>query len=389
MPNSNDIQAFRDEVAAFVGKNLNDDLRKLVEGERMSLPAELLKPWRNALFRQGWGAAVWSKEIGGTGWQDWQIFEFENILASLAAPRIDPYGVVMLGPTIAEFGTEAQKNRFLPSILSGLTMWCQGFSEPGAGSDLAALNCEAKLVGDHYIINGQKTWTSEAHESDWMFGLFRTAKLEKRQQGISFLLLDMKSKGVEVRPLTMFDGTHEVNEVFFDNVKVPIDQRLGEQDQGWNIAKYTLSLERFGTAETARSRAALKRIEPLISHDPHLKRKYVELQFALIGLEALERGTLFHGLAKLNQDIALGDSAPSMLKWRGSEIQMAVHELAQLALGDAALFAPPLFSEIHHNQPSGFPREVNRSRYNLRKLAIYSGSNEIQKNIIARFGLGL
>ena len=318
---------------------------------------------------------------------------FEREIALGDAPRSMIYGEGMLGPTVMAYGTDEQKRQILPGILEGDVFWCQGFSEPNAGSDLASLQCKAERVGDHYVLNGSKMWTSEGHIADWMFGLFRTDNSGRKQEGITFLVLDLKSPGVTVRPILLFEGTHEVNQVFFDNVRVPVAQRLGDEHKGWAIAKYLLSLERFGTAEVSRSLASLGRLKVFLKdydpfrHAPHekdaIERRVAELEMELDALEITEVRFLF------KQDGAneVGPEA-SMLKVRGTEIQGDIFELTMTCAGGAALGARRDESGVNieatrRGQDSALPY------FNFRKTLIYAGSNEIQRNIIAKAVLGL
>ncbi len=387
------IEAFRQDVRRFLNANLPEDIRALVAAEHMDLPREAQQRWRRILNGKGWACPSWPVAYGGTDWSDEQFYVFERELALADAPRLDPYGVVMLGPTLIEFGTEEQKRRFLPGILSGEVLWCQGFSEPNAGSDLAALKCRAERHGDHYHLNGSKIWTSDAHISDWMFGLFRSDSSGKKQHGITFLLLDMQSPGIKIEPLITFEGTHEVNQVFFDDVRVPVENRLGEEHQGWGIAKYLLGLERFGTAEVSRSLASLERLKRLASRsrggeipllqDRRFADRLAQAEIALRAVEVTEQRFLF-GPGGAD---ALGPEA-SLLKIRGTEVQQLILALTHEAQGYYAHLAE-LPGENDPVSPIAQAVEAGRAHYNYRKTSIYSGSNEIQKNIIAKAVLGL
>ena len=256
-----DTENFRQDVRTFIRESLPDDVRAIAAQERMDIPKEAQRQWHRTLQTRGWGCPGWPKSHGGPGWSDLQLYLFEREIALADAPRPMVYGVGMLGPTIMAYGSDQQQRELLPAIRNADTFWCQGFSEPGAGSDLAGLSCRAGRQGDCYIINGSKLWTSEAHIADRLFGLFRTDSHGKKQHGITFLLLDMSAAGIEVRPLRTFDGSGpEINQVFFTDVEVNVDQRLGEEHQGWGIAKHLLSLERFGTAEVSRSIRTLERV---------------------------------------------------------------------------------------------------------------------------------
>ncbi len=382
-----ELEAFRADVRAFVRAELPDDIRQQVASDRMEMSKPDIQRWQGILHRRGWGSPGWPVADGGAGWSVEQHYLFERELALHDAPRGPTFGIHLIGPTLLAYGTPAQKRRFLPGIVDGQTLWCQGFSEPGAGSDLAALQCKAVREGDHYVINGSKLWTTEAHFADWMFGLFRTDGSGKKQQGITFLLLEMRTPGITVHPVLTFEGGHEVNQVFFDNVRVPLDQRVGEEHQGWGIAKYLLSLERFGIAEVSRSLAMLGRLKRLAAapdaagqrplEDPLLAAEVARLEIELRALELTELRFLFGGDETQNAALA------SILKVRGTEVQQGILELTLQLRGRAA-----------HVAPSGNagPNEAEASAlayYNYRKVSIYGGSTEVQKNIVAKAVLGL
>ncbi|MEH6631656.1 MAG: acyl-CoA dehydrogenase family protein [Halopseudomonas aestusnigri] len=391
-----DAQAedFRAEVRSFVESTLPDDIRAKVSEEEMILPRDMMQRWHHELYNKGWGCPSWPVEHGGAGWSDEQHYLFEREIALADAPRPIPYGVVMLAPCLMEYGSKAQQEKFLPGILTGDQLWCQGFSEPNAGSDLASLKCKAECAadgsGDHYVINGSKTWTSDAHVADWMFGLFRTDNSGRKQQGITFLMIDMKSEGVTISPLENFEGTHEVNQVFFDNVRVPVDNRVGAESEGWGVAKYLLGLERFGTAEVGRSLASLGRLKTLaktvkvgsgtLLDDSDFMNEVAQAEIALRALEVTEQRFLFGP----GGSESMGAEA-SMLKVRGTEIQQDILELAHQALGyHAHAMVDEVSIDAAHN-----PAAIAKAHYNFRKTSIYAGSNEIQKTIIAKAVLGL
>ncbi|HEX9557287.1 MAG TPA: acyl-CoA dehydrogenase family protein, partial [Reyranella sp.] len=353
--------------------------------------------WQQALGRQGWLAYTWPKKYGGPGWDVTQRFLFENVLAEEGAPRIIPFGPKMVGPVIYTFGSDEQKERFLPGIRQSTVSWCQGYSEPGAGSDLANLRTRAVREGDHYIVNGQKTWTSFAHWGDWIFCLVRTNPDAKPQEGISFLLIDMKTPGITVKPIIMADGGHEVNEVFFDNVKVPVENLIGKEGEGWTYAKFLLANERLGIAAVPQSKRgveALKDIaraelldgKPLIKNQTFAE-KIADLEIQVTALEYTELrvlSSMAHG----------GQPGPEVsgLKIRGSEIQQRIAELAMEAVGEyAAPYLPGLLWQGSNEEPVGPPHaHIAAPRYfNTRKTTIYGGSNEIQKGIISKMVLGL
>ena len=389
-------ERFRDEVRTFIRERLPASLRDAVRAERMDISADELRQWQRILVEKGWGAPAWPKEHGGAGWTDEQFYIFEREMALNDAPRPLTFGIQMLGPTLIHFGNDEQKRKFLPGTLRGDTLWCQGYSEPNAGSDLASLRTRAVLEGDHYVINGSKLWTTDAHIADWMFGLFRTDSTGKKQDGITFLLLDMKSPGVTVRPLIMFEGTHEVNQVFFDNVKVPVSQRIYEEGKGWTVAKHLLSLERFGTAEVSRTLASIARLkrlaaripagEGMLLDDPDFAQRVADAEMELRALELTELRFLFAPISES------GGAEASMLKIRGTEIQQEVFGLAVEALGQYAQAAPGTGgNQIPADLLAEFQRGASASRthFNFRKTSIYAGSNEIQKNIISKAVLGL
>jgi len=382
-----ELEAFRAEVRAFVSAELPTDIRQQVASDRMDMTKPDIQRWQGILHRRGWGSPGWPVEDGGAGWSVEQHYLFERELALNDAPRGPTFGIHLIGPTLLAYGTPAQKRRFLPGIVNGQTLWCQGFSETGAGSDLAALQCKAVREGDHYVINGSKLWTTEAHFADWMFGLFRTDGSGKKQQGITFLLLDMRTPGITVHPVLTFEGGHEVNQVFLDNVRVPADQRVGEEHQGWGIAKYLLSLERFGIAEVSRSLAMLARLKRLAAEpdatgqrpldDPSLAADVARLEIELRAVELTELRFLFGGDETQNAALA------SILKVRGTEVQQGILELILQLRGRLAHVAPA---------GNAGPTEAEASAlayYNYRKVSIYGGSTEVQKNIVAKAVLGL
>ena len=389
-------KAFADEVRAFVHKTLSPAIKaKTFSGKHYGRDDHV--EWQQALGRQGWLPYTWPKKYGGPGWDVTQRFMFENVLAEEGAPRIIPFGVKMVGPVIYTFGNDEQKERFLPGIRSSEVQWCQGYSEPGAGSDLANLRTRAVREGDHYIVNGQKTWTSFAHWADWIFCLVRTDPDTKPQEGISFLLIDMKTPGVTVRPIIMMDGAHHVNDVFFDNVKVPIANRIGKEGEGWTCAKFLLANERLGIAEVPASKRGVRslrdiaRTEPqdgrTLADDPAFVAKIAEIDLQVQALEMSELRAL--------STMALG-GAPgpevSTLKIRGSEIQQRLAELAMEAVGEYAQpYQPGMLFQNTNETPIGpdhAPPAAPRY-FNMRKTSIYGGSNEIQKNIVSKMVLGL
>jgi alkylation response protein AidB-like acyl-CoA dehydrogenase len=378
-------KAFADEVRAFARDNLSPATReKTFSGKHYDRDDHVV--WQQALGRKGWLPYTWPKKHGGPGFDVTQRFLFENVLAEEGAPRIIPFGVKMVGPVIYTFGDDAQRERFLPGIRSSGVQWCQGYSEPGAGSDLASLRTRAVREGDHYIVNGQKTWTSFAHWADWIFCLVRTDTETKPQEGISFLLIDMKTPGVTVRPIIMLDGAHHVNDVFFDNVKVPVANRIGKENEGWTCAKFLLANERLGIAEVPASKRGVRSLREL-SDDPSLVEKIADVDLQVQALEMSELRAL--------STMALG-GAPgpevSTLKVRGSEIQQRIAELAMEAVGEyAAPYQPGMLFHDTNETPVGpdhAPPAAPRY-FNMRKTTIYGGSTEVQKNIVSKAILGL
>ncbi len=393
-----ETDAIRRQVREFLAEKLPDDLRHTAQHEEMVLSADQQKRWARLLNDQGgWSCPGWPKEHGGPGWSFEQQYVFDREIALGDAPRLQAFGPGMIGPAIIEYGTDVQKAKFLPAILTGEILFCQGYSEPNAGSDLAALSCLAVRDGDDYVINGSKLWTSDGHFADWMFGLFRTDSSGKKQHGITVLLLPMDSPGIEVRPIITFEGTHEVNQTFFTDVRVPVAYRIGEEDKGWTVAKYILGFERFGTAEVSRSAVSLERLKrfarksdrggrPLME-DAAFAAGIAEIEIELRALELVEQRFLFGP----GGPDAMGPEA-SMLKVRGTEVQHKISELTMDALGSYAVpSVPEQLEEGYNGEPVGAMETgyAARSYYNLRKTAIYSGSNEIQKNIMSKAVLGL
>jgi alkylation response protein AidB-like acyl-CoA dehydrogenase len=383
--------AFRDTVRAWLAANLPGSLRdKVVAYEHLSRE-ELLR-WHRILADKGWIAPSWPREWGGTDWTPVQRYIFEEECGYAGAPPLIPFGLAMCAPVLLRFGTEAQKERFLPRIYKGEDFWCQGYSEPGSGSDLASLKTRALRQGDHYVVSGQKTWTTLAHYADWIFCLVRTGAAEdKKQEGISFLLVDMKTPGITVRPLILMDGKREVNEVFFDDVEVPAENLVHEENKGWTVAKYLLGHERMNTARIGTSRRELERLKEFaaaqvkggkpLTADPRFRDKLTRLEVELMALSI----TNLRFLDQLRGGKPPGAEV-SMLKIRGTEIQQRLTELMMQAAGPLAQPCTPV------NDDEGFDEFMAglAPRYcNYRKTSIYAGSNEIQRNIIAKLGLGL
>src|SRR4051812_46353336 len=383
-----DELAFRGEVRAFLASSLpSESSRKVLAGMEVS-PDDTLR-WQQALYRRGWGGPNWPAEFGGTGWDPVRQYIFEEESAAAGAPRLLPFGLKMVGPVIMRFGNATQQRRFLPRILSGEDWWAQGYSEPGSGSDLASLKTRAERRGDGYVVNGQKTWITLAQHADWIFCLVRTDPAAKKQAGISFLLIDMETPGVTVRPITLLDGSREVNEVWFEDVEVPLENRVGEENGGWTYAKFLLGHERTniaGVGSSKRELARLKRIaleerkngRPLLD-DPAFAARVAQVEIDLMALEI----TNLRVLAAEAERRAAGAEA-SLLKIKGTEIQQALSELMMQAVGPRAL---P--SRGGTSMGPAYASPLAATYLNLRKTSIYGGSNEIQKNIIAQTILGI
>jgi pimeloyl-CoA dehydrogenase large subunit len=389
---------FRDEVHAFIGAALPAPIRrKMVEGRRLA--KEDIVTWQRILNAKGWAVPHWPVEWGGTGWTPVQQYIFLQELQEAPAPEPLAFGTSMVGPVIATFGNEAQKRRFLARIANLDDWWCQGFSEPGAGSDLASLKTTARRDGDHYIVNGQKTWTTLAQYADWIFCLVRTDSTAKKQEGISFLLIDMKTPGITVRPIQTIDGGYEVNEVFLDDVRVPVANRVGEENKGWDYAKFLLGNERTGIARVGISKARIRRLKEIaalerVGDKPLIEDERFAMKIAAVEvqLKTLEMTQLRVVAAARNRS-GKPDPASSILKIRGSEIQQTISELLMEAVGPYALpdQIPRDESERWNEPPIGpeWAGPLAPHYFNSRKISIYGGSNEIQKNIIAKAILGL
>ena len=388
--------AFRDEVRAFMRAALPAPIRrKMVEARRLEKPD--IVTWQRILNAKGWAVPYWPVAWGGTGWSAVKQYIFHEELQQAPAPDPLPFGVNMVGPVIIAFGSEAQKRRHLPRIANLDDWWCQGFSEPGAGSDLASLKTTARRDGDAYVVNGQKTWTTTAQYADWIFCLVRTDPAAKKQQGISFLLIDMKTPGITVRPIQTIDGGREVNEVFFDDVRVPVENRVGEENRGWDYAKFLLGNERTGIARIGTSKARVRRLKEIaalerVGDKPLIEDERFRMKIAAVEVElkALEMTQL--RVVAAARDRNEPDPASSILKIKGSEIQQAVSELLLEAIGPYALPQETHDDGDRWNEPPIGPEwaaPLAPHYFNWRKVSIYGGSNEIQKNIIAKAILGL
>jgi alkylation response protein AidB-like acyl-CoA dehydrogenase len=378
--------AFREEVRQFFQNELSDDLRARLADKKNSKSAQI--EWQKTLHQRGWIAPNWPLEHGGTGWTATQKFIYEAERAAADAPNIIPFGVNMVGPVIYTFGNEAQKAKFLPRILSSDDWWCQGYSEPGAGSDLAALKTRAELEGDEYVVNGAKIWTSGAHLADWIFCLVRTDNSGKKQEGISFLLIDMTTPGITINPIIGLDGGHSLNEVEFADVRVPAENLIGEQDKGWTYAKALLQHERTAIAEVSRSMGGLRRTiefaraEGRLIDDPAFQRRVSDVEIELMALEYTE----LRVLAALSAGTAPGPES-SLLKIKGTELQQRVQELAMEVSGYYQGVLPDADGAIASGHEFGNAARI--SYMYGRASTVYGGSNEVQKNIISKAVLGL
>lgn len=383
--------AFGESVERFVRENLPPAIADKVRGNR-PLTKEDHRTWQRILNAQGWAAPLWPVEYGGPGWTAAQHYIFDEVCGRLDAPQQLPFGINMVGPVIYTFGTDAQKRRYLPRILNMDDMWCQGYSEPGAGSDLATLATRAVRDGDHYVVNGTKTWTSLAHWADLMFCLVRTDTSTKPQEGISFLLVDMTSPGVEVKPIVTIDGGHHVNMTYLSDVRVPVANRVGQEGNGWTYAKFLLGNERNTIAEVPQSKQRLRRLKALASaeralEDPRFAIRIAEAEVALTALEM----TSLRCLADEAAGKPVGPEA-SMLKIKGAELRQQITELTLDALGPYAAPYPADAMREGANVPPVGPEDGAASIGDFlfsRAATIYGGSNEIQRNIIAKMVLGL
>ena len=387
-------QTFREEIRGWVAQNLPKDISDKVR-DAVRLTRDDMQRWAKILGQKGWHGWGWPKQFGGPGWNAIQKHLFEEETALAGAPRVVPFGPVMVAPVIMAFGSPEQQQRFLPGIQSGEVWWSQGYSEPGAGSDLASLKTKAERVrtkdGDRFIVNGQKTWTTLGQYGDWIFCLVRTSNEGKPQTGISFLLIDMKSPGVSVRPIITMDGEHEVNEVWFDNVEVPADQLIGEENKGWTYAKYLLAHERTNIADVNRAKRELERVKRIAKSEGLYDDSRFRDQIALLEVDvvALEMMVLRVLSAEKNGKQSL--DVAGLLKIRGSEIQQRYTELMMLAAGPQAV---PLVKEAMEagwqaeHAGATFVAPLAGTYFNMRKTTIYGGSNEVQRNIVAQTVLG-
>ncbi len=387
-------QQFREDIRSWVRDNLPSEISHKVFNS-LHLTRDDMQNWAKILGKKGWLGHGWPKEFGGPGWNAVQKHLFEEECALAGAPRVIPFGPVMVAPVIMAFGNAKQQQQHLPGIASGEVWWSQGYSEPGSGSDLASVKCKAELVkgvgGDKYIVNGQKTWTTLGQYGEWIFCLVRTSNEGKPQTGISFLLIDMKSKGVTVRPIKLLDGECEVNEVWFDNVEVPAENLIGEENKGWTYAKHLLSHERTNIADVNRSKRELERLKRIakaegVWDDIRFRDEIAKLEVDVVALEMMVLRVLSAEKSGKNSlDVA------GLLKIRGSEIQQRYSELMMLAAGPYAL---PLIKEAMEAGWQGdhvgaaHCAPLASTYFNMRKTTIYGGSNEVQRNIVSQTVLG-
>ncbi len=392
---SDEEQSFREEVRDFLRQQLSADIStKVLNG--YELGREEMVSWQRRLHERGWGGMGWPVEFGGPGWNAVQQYIFEEESALAGAPRLIPFGTRMVAPVIMAFGSVAQQRRFLPNISSGAEWWCQGYSEPGAGSDLASLKTRAVRDADHYVVDGQKTWNTLGQYADWIFCLVRTDSGVKQQSGITFLLIDMKTPGITVRPIVLMDGGHEVNEVWFENVRVPVENRIGEENRGWTYAKFLLGHERTNIAGIGIAKRELGRLKSIAARElqhgrPLLEDPLFAAQIAQVEIDlwALEITNL-RVLSAERHSPAAGPEA-SILKIRGTEIHQSISELLLRAVGPYALpfrreamEAGWQFDPTRESPGPRYASTLASSYFNQRKLSIFGGTNEIQKNIISK-----
>ncbi len=391
-------EAFRDEVRSFLAEKLTPDLKeagRLTGGVFTDAPDNL--KWHRILHEKGWVAPAWPVEYGGTGWTEMQRYIWASECARAGAPSLSPMGLRMCGPVLMKFGSQAQKDRYLPAILDGADYWCQGYSEPGSGSDLASLQCRAVRDGDDYVVNGTKIWTTHAHFANRMFCLVRTDSSGKPQQGITFLLIDMDSPGLKVAPLITLAGDHEVNQVFLDNVRVPVANRVGEEGQGWTIAKYLLEFER-GNAFAAGLQVAIENLRTIAAGergddgaqligDPDFARRLAEVEIDVAAMTITEHRVMSALSAGQNPG-----PASSMLKTRGTETHQRITELGIEAIAFYGGVQQPEARIVGSNTAPVGPAHgvtVMPKYLNTRASTIYGGSSEVQRNIMAKLVLGL
>lgn len=384
-----EISAFRQEVRRFLAEALRPEVARRVEAG-FALGRDELMDWHRRLYERGWIAPGWPVEHGGTGWTEAQKYAFEEECALAGAPALIPMALTVVGPLLIAYGSAEQKRRYLPAILRGDEIWCQGFSEPDAGSDLASLKCRAVLDGDHYVVDGSKIWTTQAHWADWCVVLVRTCSEGRKQQGISILLVEMDSPGVTVRPLPSLDGLHVLNQVFFEGVRVPVEQRVGEENEGWSLLKATIGHERVLVADVGRCKTMLRRLRRIagqerrdgrpLAEEPRFVARLARLEIRLKALELC-------ALRVVNDPALAVRPEASLLKVRGTELQQEISRATSDALGLYALpYHPEVLSEGWQGEPVGPDYAATPTPFYFfwRKASISAGTNEIQKTIIAK-----
>jgi len=393
---SDEDLAFREEVRAFVADNLPADIAESVR-RGGAIDKLDIQRWQRILFDRGWAAPAWPAEYGGPGWDATKRYIFDEVMAEFDTPETIPFGTLMVGPLIYTLGNQAQKDRFLPKILTGEEWWCQGYSEPGSGSDLASLQTKAVRDGEHYVVNGTKTWNSSAHVADWVFCLVRTSNEGKQQEGISFLLIDMTTPGIDPKPIISIDGAHHLNMTYYTDVRVPVENRIGEENKGWTYAKFLLGHERNSIAEVGLSKQRVRRLRKIVGEeqfgggslagDATYAGRIADVEISLTALEYLN----LRFLAEEATGRPIGPEV-SMLKIKGTEIRQKLTELTIEALGYYAMpFEPEQLTDRWNEPPIGPDHAAAQMPQYLfsRAATIYGGSNEIQRNIIAKMVLGL
>ena len=401
---SNDLSsqdaAFRDEVRRFLDERFTQDLRNQSAMQSgVFAHAELNRRWHRILFEKGWVAPSWPVEYGGPGWSVVQRYIFETECAVAGTPTLPAMGLRMCGPVLMHYGSSEQKSFFLPRMLSGEHYWCQGYSEPGAGSDLASLATRAVRDADHYVVNGTKIWTTHAHFANWIFLLVRTDPNAKPQKGISFLLAPMNTPGITVKPIITIAGEHEVNQVYFDDVRVPVGNLVGPENEGWTVAKYLLEFERGGGSAAAGLMASLRRLRAILSmetdgngdklsSDPYFRQGLAELESQVMAIDTLERNVI----AELSVGRSVGDSIASLKKLNASETGQKINTLAMEAIGYYATADQRVALAFGSNENPigpGYGATLTARYLNNRASTVFGGSSEVQRNILARTVLGL
>ena len=397
---SKDDIAFRDEVRRFIDENFDGELRaKLSQSKNGYLDKDGQLKWQRALYRRGWAAPNWPVEYGGTGWTASQKYIYESETAAAGTPLVSPMGLKMVAPVLMAFGSDVQKKKYLPPILASEVWWCQGYSEPGSGSDLASLQMRCEDKGDHYLLNGSKIWTTHAQWADWMFNLVRTRQGAKPQEGISFILVDMRTPGIKVEAIVTTDypvpGQQEINQVFYDDVRVPKENLVGRENEGWTYAKYLLEFER-GNAGAPGLKRAIGKVRKMASQtdasgaklidDPSFRARVVDLEIQVSAMEFTE----LRIFASLSAGERPGPES-SMIKCRNTDLQQVISELSVEAIGYYAMpFVRDTWTKANEPRPGpDYAAPVAPYYFNLRKASIYAGSNEIQRNIMAKAVLGL